>query len=71
MEDKPDLASEDDDASKRRKLLQEALELDKDDDEGDANDGHEGKDGNVENGEKSGDEDRYVVFLSSVCLMWC
>lgn len=62
VEDKPNLASEDDDASKRRKLLQEALELDKDDDEGGANGDHEGKDGNVENGEKSGDEDRYVVF---------
>lgn len=66
VEDKPDLATEDDDASKRRKLLQEALELDKDDDEGDANGDHEGKDGNVENGEKSGDEDRYVVFRQFV-----
>ena len=43
----------DDEANKRRKMLQEALELDKDDDDDEASDG-EKEDGSNENGAKEG-----------------
>lgn len=59
-------AIEDDDANKRRKLLQEALELDKDDDSEEEKDAEK-----PENGSKashSGDEDAYVVFESVFLL---
>ena len=56
VEDKPTPALEDEETSKRRKMLQEAIELDKDDDD-DESEKDEG-----EAAEKSGEEERCVVF---------
>lgn len=69
VEDKP--AAQDDEASKRRKLLQEALELDKDDDD-DADDDKNGA--GDKNGDKSEQEDEFVTyshlyFLSETCVV--
>jgi protein CWC15 len=56
-------ASADDEANKRRKLLHQALELDRDDDEED----EEGKDVQ-ENGEEEEGNDRYDIFHDSFRL---
>ena len=57
-------AIEDDDANKRRKLLQEALELDKDDDSDDDKEG--GKHANGADVSQSGAEDEYVTKTTFV-----
>lgn len=56
-------AIEDDDVNKRRKLLQEALELDKDDDSEDEKEAGMGENGTKAS--QSGDENEYVVEMSS------
>ena len=56
VEDKHTQALEDEETGKRRQMLQEAIELDKDDDDDESEKDEE------EAGEKSGEEERCVVF---------
>ena len=65
VEDKSPIATaqpiEDDEANKRRKLLQEALELDKDDDEDSLSEKSENEANGDKKSDKSSSDDEYVA----------